>query len=78
MEYIPHPFFHDKNVLGTLEVLYVINPFPDDKILALCKLTACANQKFSVAQKLQLFFFDQVENIVGKSNCCYQHFLLFS
>ena len=52
-----------------------INPSPDNKILALSESNAFADDNFSVAQMMQ-YFFDRVENIVGKGeNAGYQHFL---
>ena len=48
-----------------------------DKILALTKFKAFANDNIMVTQKLK-FVFERVENIVGKGeNARYQHFLLF-
>ena len=56
---------------------YIINPLPHDKILALFKLKAFADNNFNLAQMEQSFF-EGVENIVGKrENAGYQHFLLF-
>ena len=50
---------------------------PNDKISALTKLKAFADDKFTVA-KLMIPVFDRVENIVVKGeNASYQHFLLF-
>ena len=46
-------------------------------MLALTKLKAFAEDKFSIA-KMLIPCFDRVENIVGKGeNAGYQHFLLF-
>ena len=54
-----------------------INPLPHDKILALFKLKAFADNNFNLAQMAQSFF-EGVENIVVKGeNAGYQHFLLF-
>ena len=54
-----------------------INSFPGDKIQALFRLKAFADNNFSVAQMVQ-FFFDGLENIVGKGESAgNQHFLLF-
>ena len=51
----------------------MFNSLPNDKILALIKLKAVADDKFNVA-----VHYDRVENIVGKGeNAGYQHFLLF-
>ena len=42
------------------------------------KSKAFADDKLTVAQMMIFFFFDGVENIVGKGeNACGQHFLLF-
>ena len=55
-----------------------IIPLPDHKILALSKLKAFANNNFSVAQIVQSFIKDRLEDIVGKGeNASYQHFLFF-
>ena len=48
-----------------------------DKILALTKMKAFADNKIIVTQKSK-FLLGRVENIVGKGeNAGYQHFLLF-
>ena len=53
-----------------------LNPLPKDKIWALTKLKAFADDKFSFA-KMLISLFVRVENIVGKrENAGYQHFLL--
>ena len=53
-----------------------LNALPNDKILALTKLKAFADDKFSFA-KMMIPVFDTAENIVGKGeNAAYQHFLL--
>ena len=53
------------------------NPLPDDKILALPKLKAFADDKFDVIQNIKVVF-HRIENIMGKEeNAGYQHFLLF-
>ena len=50
---------------------------PDDKIVALTKLKAFADDKFSVAE-MMISFRDRLENIEEKGeNADYQHFLLF-
>ena len=50
---------------------------PNYKILAMSKLKAFADNKFSVA-KMMIFVLDWVENLLGKGeNAGYQHFLLF-
>ena len=52
-------------------------PLPDENKLPLSKLKAFADDNSNVAQMVQ-FFWDRVENIVGKGeNAGYQHFLLF-
>ena len=54
---------------------FVFNFLPNDKILALTKLKAFADDKFSIA-KMMIPLFDQVENIVEKGeNAGHQHFL---
>ena len=56
---------------------YDFNSLANDKILALTKLKAFADDKFIVA-KMMIPVFDMAENIVGKGeNAGYQHFLLF-
>ena len=50
---------------------------PDDKILALYKFRAFADDNFNVPQ-MEQFLIGRVENIVVKGeNSGYQHFLLF-
>ena len=50
---------------------------PNDKILALMKLKAFADDKFT-ATKMIIFVVDRVENIVGKGKKAgYQRFLLY-
>ena len=54
-----------------------VNSLPNDKILALSKLKAFANDKFNVT-KMMISVSYWVENIVGKGeNAGNQHFLLF-
>ena len=54
-----------------------MNPFPDNKILALPKFRAFADGNFTMAQVVQ-FFPDRVENIVGKRRkCCFPAFSSF-
>ena len=56
----------------------LVNSLPKDNILDWSKLKAFADDKIKVHQNLIFFFFDNVENIVGKEeNAGYQHFLLF-
>ena len=43
---------------------------PDDKILSLSKIKAFADDNFSVARKVQFFFY-RVENMVGKGEKCW-------
>ena len=51
-----------------------ISPLPDDKILALSKLKAFADNNFSVVQMAQTFL-HRIENGVGKGEKAgYQHF----
>ena len=55
----------------------ILIPVPDKKNVAFPKLKAFVDDNFSVAQMVQ-FFFDSVENFVGKGeNAGNQHFLLF-
>ena len=55
-----------------------INHFPSDKILALTKLKAFADNKIIIVIQKLKFVLGRVENIVGKGeNAGYQHFLLF-
>ena len=54
-----------------------LNPSLDNKILALSKVNAFANNKINVTQKIK-FVFHVLENTVGNGeNAGYQHFLLF-
>ena len=48
----------------------MVYSLPDDKILAMFKLKAFADEYFKVAYMLQ-FFFDRVVNIVGKRRKCW-------
>ena len=69
----------EKIVRKQLYFRYVLvnNPLPDDKILALSKLKAFADDNFDADQMAQ-FFFDRLENMMEKGeNAGYQHFLLF-
>ena len=60
-----------------LNIMFSVNPLPDDKILNLSKLKAFAGEKINVSEKLK-YPYGRVENIVGKGeNAGYQHFLLF-
>ena len=53
-----------------------LNSLPNNKILALTKFKAFADNKIIVIQKL--FVLGKVDNIVGKGeNSGFQHFLLF-
>ena len=55
---------------------FAVNSLPNEKILALTKLKAFVDDKFSVA-KVMISVFDRAKNIVGKvENAGYQHFLL--
>ena len=55
----------------------MFDPFPYDKLWALTKLKALAENKFNVAKMLNSLF-ARVENIAEKrENDGYQHFLLF-
>ena len=57
--------------------MYWFNSLPDDRILDWSRLTAFANDKINVTEKLK-FVSRRVENIVGKGeNVGYQHFLVF-
>ena len=49
-----------------------VKPLPDDKILALSKLKAFADDNFSVAQMVQIYSY-RVENIVGKGGNASYH-----
>ena len=58
-------------------MIYLFNPFPNDKILDRTKLKAFADDKLNVT-KMTISSFDRVENTVGKGeNAGNQHFLLF-
>ena len=62
-----------------MKVLYTkhFNPLQDNKILALSKLKALADNNFIVAQIVQ-FFSEGVQSIEGKGkNAAFKHFLLF-
>ena len=53
------------------------NSVPNNKILALLKSKAFADDKFNVT-KIMIYVFNMVKNIVGKGqNAGYQHFLFF-
>ena len=55
----------------------LIKPLPKDKILDWSKLKAFADDKIEI-DKMMIFVFDSVEDIVGKGeNAGCQHFLLF-
>ena len=54
-----------------------INSLQDDKILDWSKFKAFADDKIGVTQKLK-FVLEMVENIVGRENVGYQHFLPFT
>ena len=54
-----------------------MDPLPDDKILALSKLEAFADDNYNMAKAIK-FVFHRVENFEGKGeNAGYQDFLLF-
>ena len=58
-------------------ILLFLNPLPDDKILALSKLKAFADDKLYVTQKIKIAFYG-IENIVEKGEKAeHKHFLLF-
>ena len=57
-------------------MISVFNSLPNDKILDWSKLKAFADDKINVNEKLK-FGMGKEENIVGKENAGYQHFLLF-
>ena len=60
-----------------LRFLLTVYPLPDDKILALSKLKASADDIPNVTQNIK-FDCHRVESIVRKGeNAGYQHFLLF-
>jgi hypothetical protein len=66
-----------KSLIVTVYLHGKHDPSPGDKILALFKSKAFADDNSSMA-KVSQFFFDWRENIVGKGeNAGYQHFLLF-
>ena len=53
-------------------------PFPDDKILAMSRLTGFADNKYNFTQNIK-FVFHLLGNNVGEGeNASYQHFSLFS
>ena len=55
----------------------ICNSFLNDKILDKSKLKAFPDDNLNI-DKMTTFFFDRVENTVGKGeNAGYQHFLLF-
>ena len=57
--------------------MHAINPLPNNKILAMTKLKAFAEEKLNVA-KMMISIFDRSENIVGKGeNAGYRRFLLY-
>ena len=59
------------------DMLFTINPLPNDNFSDRSKLKAFADDKINVTYNLKLFL-GWVENIVGKGeNAGYQHFLLF-
>ena len=62
--------YNFKNISVTLTFL------PYSRILDLSKLKAFAYDNFIVTQ-IKQFFFDRVENILGKDNAGFQHLLLF-
>ena len=58
-------------------ICFLVNPFPNDRILDMTKLKAFADDKLNVA-KMMMYLFNRVENTVGKrENAGYQHFLFF-
>ena len=58
------------------KILVNFNPLSNDKIWALTKLKAFADDKFNVV-KMMIHLFDWVENVVGKrENAGNRHFLL--
>ena len=54
----------------------LLNPLPNNKISDWSELKALADNKINVTQKMK-FVSSGVENIVGKENAGYQHFILF-
>ena len=58
-------------------VLKVVISLPDDKILALSKLKAFADDKINLTQTIK-FVFPRTENMLGKTETAvYLHLLLF-
>ena len=54
-----------------------VNPFPDNKILALSKVKEFADKKFNVTQNIK-FVFHRVQKHCGKKKYAgYHYFLLF-
>ena len=76
----PPQCFQKLSVSGSLKlgnVWFRVNPLPDEKILALPKLKAFADDKLNVTQNIKVVF-HRIEYIVGKEeNAGYQYFLLF-
>ena len=63
--------------VSTWSDLYKFNLLPDDKMFALPKLKAFADDKSNVTQNIKDLF-HRIENIVGKEESAgYQHFHLF-
>ena len=59
------------------KIVLRVNPFPNNKILALTKLKGFADKTFNDAE-MMISVLDRQENIVGiGENAGYQHFLLF-
>ena len=54
-----------------------IYPLTDNKVLAISKLKAFADDNFSVAQMVQ-FYSDRVKNVGKGENAGFQHFLLYA
>ena len=67
-----------RNVFGLQFQKYFryVNPLPYSRILDLSTSKAFAYDNFIVTQ-IKQFFFDRVENILGKDNTGFQHLLLF-
>ena len=53
------------------------NPLPDDKILAMSKLKACADDNFNLAKILHFSLIKKKTLWEKEKNAGYQHFLLF-
>ena len=69
-------FFYLNKIFFTVSCS--VYPSPDDKILALSKMKAFADDKWNVSQNIK-FIISRAENIVGKVEyAVYQHFLFFS